>query len=155
MKHELTLQQEVTLYLENVVPGLDFSFTFTRNMLKKAMDKSFAYLKKVLITAFDSTKLHVFEDIDRIELTGGGSRLPLLVDFINETFGNQIPIFRSMNTEEAQVLGAGYVLASRKPGYLQFDINFKPFPLFHIETLPGKLTHFVYNNSDKLPCTLR
>ncbi|KAH0790561.1 dnaK protein [Histomonas meleagridis] len=156
VKHELTLQPNVTLYLEDLVHGLDMTFTFSLEKLKSICKNELKVLNKTFFEAFHQAGFDVYEDIDRFELIGGGTRSPLFIDFINNIFNGKVPVMRSLNTEEANVIGAGYFEASRLGSYLTSPIKFEGLPLYNISLIKDeKYATFKYQSKQKLPLGIK
>lgn len=131
LKHLLTLQDEVNQTLEDLIPGFDFSFKITKEELKKNAKKELNALKRAINQAIKSSLISP-EDLARVELVGGASRIPLYVDLINETLNGTVPLHRTMNPEEAAITGAAYYVASMKKNYLEKPIIFKPCKIYNI-----------------------
>jgi molecular chaperone DnaK (HSP70) len=151
IKHELTLQPEVSLFLEDLVHGFDMTFTYSLERLKKLCRRELAAINRTFFEAFHGALLSDPDDIDRFELVGGGSRSPLFADAINATFSGRVPVCRSLNAEEAAVIGAGYKLASARKGFLTTLITFTGFDLYNITIDTGKHTTFCYAPKGQLP----
>ena len=105
-------------------------------------------------TAFWDAGFEDKSDLDRIELVGGGTRSPLFIDFINTTlnFNGTIPVYRSLNTEEAAVIGAGYVVAASRKNYLSTQIAFDPVDAYNITVSKNpkneRIVSFVYHSEN-------
>lgn len=163
VKHELTLQPKVSLFLEDLLHGFDMTFTYSIDRLKKRCHKELHALNETFYRALWNAGFDVAEDIDRIELVGGGTRSPLFIDFINNTmnFNGQIPVYRSLNTEEAAVIGAGYVVAASRKNYLSSNIKFNPVDAYNITVSTSdnnKFVTFSYslnNESNYLPIGIK
>jgi molecular chaperone DnaK (HSP70) len=151
VKHELTLQPEVTLYLEDLVRGFDMSFTYSIDRLKRLCRRELAVLNATFFEALHGALLEEPEDIDRFELVGGGTRSPLFQDAINGFFNGKVPVMRSLNTEEASVLGAGYHVAASRKGFLAHEMKFTTLDIYNITVSTGRYTTFSYAQGTKLP----
>jgi molecular chaperone DnaK (HSP70) len=151
VKHELTLQPEVTLLLEDLVRGFDMMFSYSIEKLKKLCRRELAELNTTFFEAFHGALLNDPEDIDRFELIGGGARSPVFLSAINATFGGKVPILRSLNSEEAAVLGAGYHVAARRSEFLAEKIKFVGLEIYNITLSKGRYTTFSYAPGTKLP----
>ncbi|OHS94596.1 dnaK protein [Tritrichomonas foetus] len=158
VKHELTLQPKVSLFLEDLVHGFDMTFTYSMDQLKKRCRKELNALNTTFFTAFWKAGFDAPEDIDRFELVGGGTRSPLFIDAINATFNGKVPVLRSLNTEEAAVIGAGYVVASSRKNYLANNIRFNGVDAYDItinKTNDGRVASFYYKGDQKLPIGIK
>lgn len=87
------------------------------------------------------------DQIDRVVLVGGSTRMPLISAKIEEYFGKQIPIDRSVNPDEAVALGAavqGGVLGGEVRNLLLLDVT--PLSL-GLETLGEVFTKIIERNT--------
>ena len=158
VKHELTLQPKVSLFLEDLVHGFDMTFTYSMDRLKKKCKEEISALNKTFYKAFWDAGFDEAADIDRIELIGGGTRSPLFIDAINETFGGKVQVLRSLNTEEAAVIGAGYALAASRKNYLSNDIIFKGIDAYNITksiSANERIVQFYYAADQQLPLGIK
>jgi len=155
VKHELTLMPELSLFLEDILPGIDITFRFSQEKLKQIFQKELKILSDTIVEGLHSAGFEDPEDIERIELIGGASRIPILIDSINETFKFIVPILRTLNAEEANVIGAGYAVAAAKGGFLSNAIKFNSIDPYKIDVLSGRVTTFVYANGQKLPIGIK
>jgi molecular chaperone DnaK (HSP70) len=126
-------------------------FSFSMERLKKLYRRELAELNATFFEAFHGAILSDPEDIDRFELIGGGTRSPVFLDAINATLGGTVPILRSLNSEEAAVLGAGYHVAASRGGFLAEKIKFVGFEIYNITLSKGRSTTFSYAAGTKLP----
>ena len=155
VKHELTLSPEVSLYLEDLIPGFDFTFKFSLEKLESIIQPELKLLKDTLLEAFHNAGFEEPEDLERIEIIGGATRSPVLINFINSTFQNRVPIFRTLNSEESNSIGGSYALAALKGGFLSTNIKFNGLELYKIDTLTGRFTSFLYSSNQKLPIGIK
>ncbi|EAY23268.1 dnaK protein [Trichomonas vaginalis G3] len=132
LKHMLTLQEEVNQTLEDIIPGFDFSFKVTREEVRESGKKDIQRFKRAITQSITSSLLSSSSDINRVELVGGASRIPLYIDAINETLNFSVPIHRTMNPEEASVTGSSYYIANMKRTYLEKPVIFKACKLYNI-----------------------
>lgn len=147
LKHELTLFERADILIEDLVPGMDFSFSYDRAGLKLIVAKELKIIHKIVQRAIDDAKkLRENLIVDRIELIGAGSRSPIFAEFLNETFN--IAPSHSLPQDEATVIGSGYYLASLKTDYLAQIIDFYPLSSYTICNITrGKIMTFYYNES--------
>lgn len=155
VKHELTLQPEVTLFLEDLVHGFDMSFTFSLEKLKKLCKRELSALNQTFWTAFRQAGFTDPDDIDRFELVGGATRSPIFINAINETFSGKVPVLRSLNSEEASVIGCGYAVAASMGGFLTHNIRYKGIDPFNITVEKGRYMSFSYALENKLPIGIK
>ena len=152
IKHELTLQPNVTLFLEDLVHGFDMEFTYSLKQLKELCKNEIYIINRTIIQAFNQSGFSNYKSIDRVELIGGGSRSPLFIEAINNIFNRKVPILRSLNSEEASVIGTGYVIAAKKGGFIKSNIIYEGLPAYKISVIKNdKYATFIYSDSQKLP----
>ncbi|RMD71579.1 MAG: molecular chaperone DnaK [Cyanobacteria bacterium J149] len=87
------------------------------------------------------------EEVNRIVLVGGSTRIPAISNKIEEYFGKQMPIDRSVNPDEAVALGAavqGGVLGGEVRNLLLLDVT--PLSL-GLETLGEVCTKIIDRNT--------
>ena len=58
-------------------------------------------------------------------------------------FNGKVPVYRSLNTEEAAVIGAGYVVAASRKNYLSTNIQFNPVEAYNITVSTNNNNKFV------------
>jgi molecular chaperone DnaK (HSP70) len=156
VKHELTIQPEVSLFLEDIVHGFDFTFTYSIDRLKKLCSRQSKILNETFQEALLRAQLSEAADIDRFELVGGGTRSPLFIQAVTNIFGDQVPVQRSLNTEEAAVVGAGYYMASQKGDWLAKNVIWVGASCYRIvKDDVGKTTNFYYDEGQKLPLGIK
>ena len=107
--------------------------------------------KKPVDQAMSDAKLTV-KDIDRILMVGGSTRMPMVVDYVRNTFGKEPN--KDINPDECVALGAavqGAVLSgdSDVKGIVLVDVT--PLTL-GIETLGGVMTKLIPRNT-AIPCS--
>ena len=107
--------------------------------------------KKPVDQAMSDAKLTV-KDIDRILMVGGSTRMPMVVDYVRNTFGKEPN--KDINPDECVALGAavqGAVLSgdSDVKGIVLVDVT--PLTL-GIETLGGVMTKLIQRNT-AIPCS--
>ena len=59
----------------------------------------------------------------------------LFIEAINNIFNRKVPILRSLNSEEASVIGTGYVIAAKKGGFIKSNIIYEGLPAYKISVI--------------------
>ncbi len=104
--------------------------------------------RKPVQQAMDDAKL-TSKDIDRILLVGGSTRMPMIVDYVRNTFGKEPN--KDINPDECVALGAAIqagVLSGEVKDIVLVDVT--PLTL-GIETLGGVMTKLIPRNT-AIPC---
>merc|ERR1711892_1474565 len=100
--------------IENVMEDIDFKVPMSRDKLMELstdlMDRVTGPVEKALTTASMS-----IENIDQVILVGGGTRVPRVQELLAECVGQELG--KSLNTDEAAAMGAGYRSADISTGF--------------------------------------
>merc|ERR1711892_699333 len=100
--------------IENVMEDIDFKVPMSRDKLMELstdlMDRVTGPVEKALTTASMS-----IENIDQVILVGGGTRVPRVQELLAEYVGQELG--KSLNTDEAAAMGAGYRSADISTGF--------------------------------------
>jgi molecular chaperone DnaK len=110
------------------------------NMTKHLLDRTVDPMKKALADA----KLEP-EDIDRVLLVGGATRMPMVQELVRQFFGKES--YKNINPDECVALGAAIqagVLSGSVKDVLLLDVT--PLSL-GIETLGGVFTRLIERNT--------
>lgn len=146
-KRTLSSQTTTRIEIESIIDGVDFSETLTR---AKFEELNMDYFKKTLIPVqkvledADISK----SDVDDIVLVGGSTRIPKVVQLL-EDFFNGKKANKGVNPDEAVAYGAavqGGILSGEQGGdsLLLLDVN--PLTL-GIETTGGIMTKLIPRNT--------
>jgi len=104
VKKLLSSDREVRIHIENLVEGIDFSETLTREKFEDINDTLFKAVDRVIITALDDTGLKRRE-IEEIIMVGGSSRIPKIQWIVKNLFnGRELNV--DLNPDEAVAYGA-------------------------------------------------
>ncbi|XP_012945295.1 endoplasmic reticulum chaperone BiP-like [Aplysia californica] len=148
-KRTLSTQQQVTLEIDDLVDGQDFSQTLSRSKFEDLnMDlfrSTLTPVRKALKDADASP-----EEVDEVILVGGSTRIPKVQQLVKELFNGKEP-HRGINPDEAVAYGAAvqaWVMdgspGETDQGMVILDVN--PLTL-GIETVGGVMTSVIKRNT--------
>lgn len=114
LKKVLSANQQAPLNIESLMNDIDVSAMITRQefeaMVEPLLNRATAPLEQALADAGLTT-----DDIDMVELIGGGTRIPSLKDRISAFFGK--PLSFTLNQDEAVARGAAFSCAMLSPAF--------------------------------------
>jgi heat shock protein 5 len=143
-KRDLSSVQQVKIFIEGIIDGLDFEETLTRAKFEELCNDLFKNTLKPVETVIDDSGLKRSE-IDEIVLVGGSTRIPKVQQLIKDFFNGKEPN-RGINPDEAVAYGAavqGGILGGQATGdkdLLFIDVT--PLTL-GIETVGGVMTPII------------
>lgn len=143
-KIELSTMMETEINLPFIHGSKNLQMKFTRAKLEELVDPIVQKCKKPLTQALKDAKLKP-EDIDKIILVGGPTRMPIVRNFVENTLGKKAE--RGIDPMECVAMGAavqGGVLAGEVKDILLLDVT--PLTL-GIETLGGIKTPIIQRNT--------
>ncbi|KAH0792343.1 dnaK protein [Histomonas meleagridis] len=154
VKELLTLNKEADIHLEDVEPDRSFNFKLTleefQSLLKDFGETLSEIYQEVIAKAGLESK-----DIDSIELIGGSTRIPYLQDVLIKESGLS-KLNRTMNSDEAVALGAGYVGASESTLFIIKKITMKAFCNMNVFLLHGNNEEIqIFNETSYLTDTYK
>jgi heat shock protein 5 len=103
-KRDLSSVQQVKIFIEGIIDGLDFEETLTRAKFEELCNDLFKNTLKPVETVIDDSGLKRSE-IDEIVLVGGSTRIPKVQQLIKDFFNGKEPN-RGINPDEAVAYGA-------------------------------------------------
>lgn len=157
-KKILSANQQAPVNIESLMNDVDASAMITRQefeaLLEPLLARTFGPLEQALAQA-KLTK----EDIDVIEVIGGGSRVPALKERIQSFFGK--PLSFTMNADEAVARGSAFSCAILSPVFRVRDFSVQDIVSYPIEfgwekapDIPDEDTSLtVFNKGNVLPST--
>ncbi|KAK6110386.1 Hsp70 family protein [Brugia pahangi] len=150
VKIVLSANVNFTAQIENVHEEQDFTMSVTRAMLEDAIRDLEVKLVQPIVDALKMADLSP-EKVNQVVLMGGGSRVPLIQEFVQKFFKKK-ELGKFLNTDEAIAMGAVYQAAHLSKGFKvkRFgvrDLQISPIQVDFIsahskdETGTGRLMH--------------
>ncbi len=143
-KIELSTTMETEINLPFIHGSTNLQMKLTRAKLEELIDPIVQRCKKPVLQALKDAKLKP-EEIGRVILVGGPTRMPVIKNFVEETLGKKAE--RGLDPMECVAAGAAVqagVLAGEVKDILLLDVT----PLtFGIETLGGIRTQIIPRNT--------
>lgn len=112
IKKVLSANTQAPFNVESVINDIDFSSSMTRETLEESVAPLLERAHLPIEAAFKQAGL-TKEDIDFVEVIGGGSRVPSLKERISEAFGK--PLSFHLNQDESIARGAAFICAMHSP----------------------------------------
>lgn len=107
-KEVLSANKDRHVYIENVVPDVDFKTVLTREKMDEVSQDIYDKVKLTLERFFENKNFTV-NDIDEIQLFGAGTRVVQIQKLLKDFFGKDVN--RQLNTDEACAIGTGLFAA--------------------------------------------
>lgn len=157
-KKVLSANQQSPVNIESLMNDIDVSVNVTRqefeDMIQPLLNRTFEPLEAALAQA-KLTK----DDIDIVEVVGGGSRVPALKERLQSFFGK--PLSFTMNADEAMARGCAFSCAILSPVFRVRDFAVQDIVSYPIEftwekaaDIPDEDTSLtVFNKGGVLPST--
>ena len=109
-KHVLSANSDVSVSIEDLLPGVDFRAQITREEFEKASSSVIDRAVVPLTTILSRNDVKI-EDLTAVELLGGSSRVPAVKNRLSESLLGRA-LDSHLDADEAVVLGAGLVAAN-------------------------------------------
>ena len=103
-KRDLSSVQQVKIFIEGLMDGIDFEETLTRAKFEELCSDLFKNTLKPVETVLGDSGLKRSE-VDEIVLVGGSTRIPKVQQLIKDFFNGKEPN-RGINPDEAVAYGA-------------------------------------------------
>ena len=103
-KRDLSTVQQVTIFIEGLIDGIDFEETLTRAKFEELCNDLFKNTLKPVGTVLEDSGLKKSE-IDEIVLVGGSTRIPKVQSLLKDYFDGKEPN-KGINPDEAVAYGA-------------------------------------------------
>lgn len=157
-KKVLSANQQAPVNIESLMNDIDASSMVTRQEFEAMIEPLLVRTQEPLEAALAQAKL-TKEDIDVIEIVGGGSRVPALKERIQSFFGK--PLSYTMNADEAVARGCAFSCAILSPVFRVRDFAVHDICSYPIEfawekapDIPDEDTSLtVFNRGNTMPST--
>ncbi|OHT10699.1 dnaK protein [Tritrichomonas foetus] len=124
-KELLTINKQITVKIDDVVDDLGLNYLLTRSEFESLIIDFNQSLRDLFYEVVKKAGLNTSQ-VDSIELIGGSTRVPFVKHSLMDVSG-MIKLNRTMNSDEAIALGAGYIGASRSSSFVIKPIRIRPF----------------------------
>lgn len=157
-KKVLSANQQSPVNIESLMNDIDASTMITRQEFEAMIEPLLARTHKPLEEALAQAKL-TKDDIDIIEVVGGGSRVPALKERIQAFFGKTLSF--TLNADEALARGSAFSCAILSPVFRVRDFSVQDIISYPIEfawekapDIPDEDTSLtVFNKGNVMPST--
>jgi heat shock 70kDa protein 4 len=157
-KKILSANQQAPVNIESLMNDIDASAMITRQEFEAMIEPLLARTHLPLEEALAQAKL-TKDDIDIIEVVGGGSRVPALKERIQDFFGK--PLSFTLNADEALARGSAFSCAILSPVFRVRDFSVQDIISYPIEfawekapDIPDEDTSLtVFNKGNVMPST--
>ncbi|KAJ3961070.1 adenyl-nucleotide exchange factor sse1 [Colletotrichum tropicale] len=157
-KKILSANQQAPVNIESIMNDIDVSAMITRQEFEALVEPLLTRVAVPLEQALADAKL-TKDDIDVVEVIGGGSRVPALKERIQDFFGK--PLSYTLNQDEAVARGAAFSCAILSPVFRVRDFTVQDIMSYPIEfgwekapDIPDEDTSLtVFNRGNVLPST--
>lgn len=152
IKERLSLHSTVDVKIEDAFMDKTFECTITREQFEKLISDFNETLSHAYIKLIDEANLFR-SDIDSIEIIGGSTRIPYIQDILLQVSGIG-RLNRTMNSDEAIALGAGYVGASNSADFLAVKkVKISSFCNFNVFLLHNQKIIKLFDKNDRIDDT--
>ncbi|EFZ04026.2 Hsp70 family protein [Metarhizium robertsii] len=157
-KKILSANQQAPVNIESLMNDIDVAAMITRQEFEAMVEPLLNRTQAPLEQALTQAKL-TKDDIDVVEIVGGGSRVPALKERIQAFFGK--PLSYTMNADEAVARGCAFSCAILSPVFRVRDFSVQDIISYPIEfawekaaDIPDEDTSLtVFNKGNVLPST--
>jgi hypoxia up-regulated 1 len=113
IKEILSANKSVPVKILEIADGLNLDFTLER----EEFEAKISDIVKQSKFAFDKIlKKYPLDQIDEVEILGGGLRVPMVKDYISELVGGKT-LSTHLNPDEAMAFGSAYIAANFSSSY--------------------------------------
>jgi molecular chaperone DnaK (HSP70) len=148
VKELLTIDQKAEVRLEDVMNDRGLHFTLYRSEFNVWINEFNFSLHNLFDEVLAKARISV-TDVDSIELLGGTTRVPFVQQSLMTVSGMN-KLNRTMNSDEAIALGAGYIGASLSHAFQLPKIGIKPIAGVNVSVvLPNDEELAIFNESSR------
>lgn len=131
IKHVLSANTEIPVYIDALHKDIPLSLKFTRAKLEDLCADLLERATKPIMVALQRANV-TLDQVDEIELIGGGMRVPKLQEYLKQFLGKSMELGMHINSDESMALGASFHGANISTAFKvrhvgMSDIN--PFPV--------------------------
>ena len=147
-KDTLSISKEADIRIDELPNGIPFHYVLTRDEYETLLTRFDTELTQLYTNVVQKAGLR-FNEIDSIELIGGSTRVPFIQNVLLKASGLK-KLDRTMNSDEAIALGAGYVGAAQSSLFIVKKVNMKPFCNINVSLIHGNKEFHIFNESSYL-----
>lgn len=107
VKHVLSANTEIPIYMDSLFDDISLNTQMTRAKLEDLANELMERSVKPITQALQAANV-TLEDVDEIELIGGGMRVPKIQQEISEYLGEKVNLGMHLNSDESMALGAAF-----------------------------------------------
>ncbi|OHT05114.1 hypothetical protein TRFO_27296 [Tritrichomonas foetus] len=146
-KEILSLNDIVNIKIEDVFKNYEMNINITRSEFESLLGFFTESLQEIYNEAVSKANLYQ-NKIDSLELLGGCSRIPLIQETLKKA-ANMVKLNRTMNSDEALAIGAGYFGAAMKDNFEIKPVKISSHLQIQILLKHSKGTHLIFNETNK------
>ena len=133
VKHVLSANTEMSLSIEDLLPGVDFRAQVTREEFERAAESAGVVSRAVAPLELIMERNDVTaEGLAGVELLGGSSRVPMVKERLSQVLKGR-SLDTHLDADEAVVLGAGYVAANMSTVFRLRPFGMTDKSMFHVD----------------------
>lgn len=147
-KEILSLHDQVDIKIDDVNGEYDFEYKLTKPEFEKEIQQFNFSLQELFADVVSKANISQ-SDVDSIELLGGSTRVPFVKESLKYMSGME-KLNRTMNSEEAIALGAGYIGASLSGQFVVKLCKIRPFSLINVSMTDGNTTTPLFDEFSRI-----
>ena len=107
VKHVLSANTEIPIYVDSVLDDMALNTHMTRAQLESLAQSLMERSVKPIETALKAANV-TLEEVNGVELIGGGMRVPAIQEEIKRFLGERVELGMHLNSDESMALGAAF-----------------------------------------------